>query len=383
MKKIVVLGSTGSVGKNALNIVRKYPDKFKVIGLSANTNYKTLVKQAQEFSVKNIAIYDKTKFTYTKKLCNRSIKIQQGMQGVIDLAVLKKADVILVAISGTTSILPLIEAIKAKKQVAVASKEAFVSAGRIVRELAKKHNVKVLPVDSEHSAIFQCLNGEDTRAVRNLYITGTGGPLRNVEKKDFHKLTVKRVTDHPKWNMGKKITVDSATLMNKGLEVIEAKWLFDIPIEKIKVVLQPEAIVHSMVEFVDGSIMANLSEADMKFPLLYALGYPERLKSSLPKLDFQKLKRLNFLMPDKKKFPALELCYKISSCESSCAVLNAANEQAVLAFLDEKIKFIDIINIVKKVLKKHKPIVKPSLAQILKFDKWAKIEVDRIVNRNS
>ncbi|MDD4203309.1 MAG: 1-deoxy-D-xylulose-5-phosphate reductoisomerase [Candidatus Omnitrophica bacterium] len=383
MRKVVVLGSTGSVGKNALNIIQRYPDKFKVVGLSANTNYKMLIKQAKEFSVKDIAVFDETKVSCALQLCPSSITIRQGMKGVLELAVLKEADIVVIAISGTTSILPLIEAIKAKKQIAVASKEAFVSAGRIVKEMAKKHNVKVLPVDSEHSAIFQCLNGEDHKQIRNIYITGTGGPLRNVERKDFHKLNVKRVTDHPKWNMGKKITVDSATLMNKGLEVIEAKWLFDVPIEKIKVVLQPEAIIHSMVEFQDGTVMANMSEPDMKFPLLYALSYPERLKSSLPRLDFTKLNKLNFKMPDKQKFPALDLCYKVSSCESSCAVLNAANEQAVLAFLDEKIRFLDIIDIVKKVLKKHKPIPKPSLEQILEMDEWAKGEVDKIVNRIS
>lgn len=377
MKKIVILGSTGSIGTNALDVVRRNPDRFKVVGIAANENYALLSKQAHIFNVKEIAIYNKNCFKDLKRRVPDKVKIHAGLEGISKVAGMKEADIVLVAIGGTLSIIPLIAAIEAGKDIALASKEAMVSAGELVMRLAKRKNIQILPVDSEHSAVFQCLRGEKERDLKKIYLTGTGGPLRNVRRELFDRLPVSRITKHPKWKMGKKITVDSATLMNKGLEIIEAKWLFSVDPARIEVLLHPEAIIHSMVEFVDGTVMANMFHPDMRFPILYAFSYPERVPNRFPKLDFLRLKNLTFEKPDFRSFPALKLAYETSRSQSKSAVLNSANEEAVMAFLDGKIRFTKIIDIVEKILRLHKPIENPTLKDILHLDKWAKEEVKR------
>lgn len=373
MKKIVILGSTGSIGRSALDVIKKNPGRFKVVGLGANNNFLELSRQAHEFDVRHTAIYNSA---YRAALKSKlpGAKVYSGIKGMIDLAALKEADIVLMAIGGTLSIMPLVEAIRAKKDVALASKEALISAGGVIMKLAEENGVKLLPVDSEHSAIFQCMNGADKRSVRKIYLTGSGGPLKDVKKSLFDKLPVSRVIKHPKWSMGRKITVDSATLMNKGLEIIEAKWLFSIDIDNIEVILHPEAVIHSMVEFNDGAVMANLFWPDMRIPILYALSYPERVECGLPRVDFLKVRELTFEKPDMKKFPALALAYEAGKSESKSAVLNSVNEAAVNAFLVGKIKFTKIIDIVEKILCRHKEIKNPSLDDIMNLDKWARDE---------
>jgi len=379
MKKIAILGSTGSIGTNALDIIARNPDKFKVVGLAAGSNHGLLARQARRFGAKSVAICDKDKYNDLKKNIFRDTRIYVGMDGVAEIARMKNVDQVLVAIGGTSSIMPLIEAIKAGKQIALASKETLVSAGGIVMDMARNRGVDIIPVDSEHSAIFQCLMAEGKRHLRQIYLTGTGGPLRNISKDRFDRLPVSRVIKHPKWKMGRKITVDSATLMNKGLEVIEAKWLFDVDTGSIRVVLHPEAFVHSMIEFDDGAILANMFQPDMRIPISFAFSYPDRIKNNIPFIDFFRIKNFTFERPDHRKFPALRLAYKASASQSSCAVLNAANEQAVSAFLNREIRFTKIISIVEKVLSLHRRVERPTLDQILGLDRWAKEQVDRLI----
>lgn len=379
MKRIVILGATGSIGTNALDVIKRNPNKFKVVGLAAKENYVRLAHQARRFNVHEIAIYNEKYYQDLRSRVSAKTKVYAGLDGISKIAQGKNVDLVLVAIGGTISIVPLIKAIKAGKQIALASKEALVSAGAVVQKCARENRVKIIPVDSEHSAIFQCLGDQGTKFLKQIYLTGTGGPLRTLRKSIFNKLPISRVINHPKWKMGRKITVDSATLMNKGLEIIEAKWLFSVETNKIKVLLHPEAIIHSMVEFVDGIVMANMFYPDMKFPIAYAFSYPERLYGSrLPQLDFCSLKKLTFETPNMRKFPALNLAYHASKSESACAVLNAANEEAVAAYLDRKIEFTKIIDTIEKVLRLHRRIEKPTLKEILNLDKWAKEEVKRL-----
>ncbi|NQT22426.1 MAG: 1-deoxy-D-xylulose-5-phosphate reductoisomerase [Candidatus Omnitrophica bacterium] len=375
LKRIAILGSTGSIGTNALDVIRRNPEKFNVVGLAAKGNYRLLAQQARAFKVKRIAISDASHYSALKRLVPSGVKICSGVDAPSEIAALKEADMILAAMGGTSSILPVVSAINAKKHVALASKESLVSAGSIVSNLARRKGVEIIPVDSEHSAIFQCMKGEDQRFVKKIFLTGTGGPLRSIKKSSFDKLPFSRIINHPKWKMGRKISVDSATLMNKGLEVIEAKWLFDMPPEKINILLHPEAIIHSMVEFLDGTILGNFFYPDMRIPIFYALNYPMRYKNNLPTVDFFKIKSLTFEKPSFKKFPALQLAYEsLRKGQSACAVLNAANEEAVSLYIDGKIKFTRIVDIVVKVLKKHRVIKKPTLKDILRLDKWAKEE---------
>jgi len=378
MKRIAILGSTGSIGTNALEVIRRNALKYKVVGLAANNNHNLLAYQARLFNVPKIAINNEDNFLDLKRKIPPGAKLFCGEDAASEIASLKEADLVLVAIGGTSSIMPLVSAIKEKKQIALASKETLVSAGEIIMKLVREKKVSLIPVDSEHSAIFQCLQGNNRKFLKKIYLTGTGGPLRLVKRSFFDRLPISMVIRHPKWKMGKKITVDSATLMNKGLEVIEARWLFDIEPEKIKVLLHPEAIIHSMVEFLDGSILANLFYPDMKIPISYAFGFPERFENNLTKIDFLKFNRLNFEKPSLRKFPALNLAYEsLEKGTSACAVLNAANEEAVSLYLNGKIKFTKIIDIVQKVLNLHRAVKSPALKDILRLDKWAKDEARR------
>jgi len=387
MKKITLLGSTGSIGTNALRIISQFPAEFKVEALAADSNIELLREQIKRFKPGFVAVRDVNKARQLRKdlgARNTRLKIYGGDEGIQEAAQCKSADIAVIAISGTAALLPTIKAIEAKKQIALASKEALVTAGRIITALAGKNGVDIIPVDSEHSAIFQCLDGPGSRRyLSKIYLTGSGGPLREVPKRNFDKLSRKQILKHPKWKMGKKITVDSATLMNKGLEVIEARWLFGVGSKEINVLIHPEAIVHSMVEFVDGSVLAQLALTDMKIPILYALTFPERYKTLLPKLEFSKLKNLSFHKPDTNKFPCLGLAYKAMEKDgTSPCVLNAANEEAVRAFLAGKIKFSRIPKIIEKLLSKHRNIKTPTLEDILNTDRWAKEEAKKICCRS-
>jgi len=386
MKKIIVLGSTGSIGTNTLRVISQFPAKFKVEALSVDSNIKLLLQQIKRFKPKAVAVKDANKAGILKRNIGQRaprLKIYEGEDGLRELAAWKSADIVVIAISGTAALLPTLKAIESGKQIALANKEALVTAGKIITTLAKRKGVDVIPVDSEHSAIFQCLGGTRERSrLSKIYLTGSGGPLRKVPKKDFDKLSKSDILRHPKWKMGKKITIDSATLMNKGLEVIEARWLFDVDVDRIQVLIHPEAIVHSMVEFVDSSILAQLAFPDMRLPILYALTFPDRYKANLPKVDFSEVKNLSFHKPDVRRFPCLSLAYEaIKKGGVSPCVLNASNEEAVKAYLGGAIKFSRIPHIIERVLNKHENIKNPTFKDIINIDKWTKEETKKICYR--
>ncbi|MGD2278715.1 MAG: 1-deoxy-D-xylulose-5-phosphate reductoisomerase [Candidatus Omnitrophota bacterium] len=376
MKNIVLLGSTGSVGRNVLDVVRQYPDKFGIKALSSNENVSLLSEQAEEFKPEVVVIGEEKNYSELKEKISPDSRVLAGMEGLEETAAMEDADIIFVAISGTASLKPLVTALEKSKVVALASKEPVVSAGQIIMHVAEKNASSIIPVDSEHSAIMQCLAGKDKKDIRTLYITGTGGPLKGKREEELDSVSVDEVLAHPKWNMGQKITVDSATLMNKGLEVIEARWLFGIPPEMIKVVIHPEAIVHSMVEFIDGTINANMFYPDMRFPILRALAFPDTLENDFPRVDFCRINNLSFSEPDLRHFPALELAYEVLKEGGTMpAVLNSANEAAVKSFLAGKISFTDIMRKIRKILKEHKSKDNPSLEDIIAAEKWAYKEV--------
>ncbi|MGB2629745.1 MAG: 1-deoxy-D-xylulose-5-phosphate reductoisomerase [Candidatus Omnitrophota bacterium] len=378
MKNIVLLGSTGSVGRNVIDVVRRYPDKFKIKAVSSNKNASLLAEQAEEFRPDAVCVGDERCYPELKGKVPSGVRVLAGEEGLGEIAGLEEADIVFIAISGTAALGPLVAALKASKTVALASKEPIVSAGEIIMDIARKSSSRIIPVDSEHSAIMQCLTGRESSDVRTLYITGSGGPLRERKKEEFDSVSVDEVLEHPKWNMGQKITVDSATLMNKGLEVIEARWLFDISPEKIKVVIHPEAIIHSMVEFMDGTINAGMFYPDMRFPILRALAFPEIIDNDFPRVDFSVIKNLSFCEPDAKRFPALELAYGVLNAGGTMpAALNGANEAAVKLFLSGKIKFNEIVRKVNGVLEKHDNLKSPSLKDIVDTEKWAYEEVLR------
>ncbi|OGX42004.1 MAG: 1-deoxy-D-xylulose-5-phosphate reductoisomerase, partial [Omnitrophica WOR_2 bacterium RIFCSPLOWO2_12_FULL_51_24] len=308
MKRIIVLGSTGSIGANALDVIARHPREFSVAGLAAHSNAELLARQAKRFRPKVVAVCNESKINGLRKaLSGTGIKVLGGYEGINELAGYKDADITLVSIVGAAGLIPTLRAIDSVKTVALANKEPLVMAGGIITARAKKRGTKIIPVDSEHSAIFQCLNGHNREDLKKIYLTGSGGPLKNIDPKRFDSLSPEEVVNHPRWKMGRKISVDSATLMNKGLEIIEAKWLFGVSVDKVDVLIHPEAIIHSMVEFVDGSIMAQLSQTDMRLPIMYAFSYPRRIKSVLPGLDFVKLGKFTFAPPDMKKFPCLKM----------------------------------------------------------------------------
>ncbi|MFH1457613.1 MAG: 1-deoxy-D-xylulose-5-phosphate reductoisomerase, partial [Candidatus Omnitrophota bacterium] len=355
MTRIVILGSTGSIGQSALEVVRRFPDKFQVVGLSAYSNIELLSKQIKEFHPELVCAKDRFAGQELKRNVKRRLKILIGEEGLAALAENEKAEKILLAISGSNALMPLLKAIDKGKHIALANKEALVMAGPIIMRQAEKKKIKIIPIDSEQSAIWQCLAQEKSSRLNTIYLTASGGPFRQVSHKEFKDITIKEVLNHPRWKMGKKITVDSATLMNKGLELLEAMFLFDVPCEKIKIVVHPQAIVHSMVEFVDGVILAQLSATDMRIPIQYALTYPARLPNGFPRVDFYKLKELTFQKPDFRRFPCLGLAYRSArELGTLPAVLNAANEISVDEFLRGRIKFILIPRIIEKVLDRHR-----------------------------
>lgn len=374
MKKIIILGSTGNVGTQVLDVVDKYPAKFKVIALSANNNIALLKKQIEKYRPLFVGVADEKKADKLKKQTN--IPIFSGKDASLELAASKEYDTLVNSLVSLSGIKATLEAIKNEKNIALANKETLVAAGEIVMREVRKNKIKLMPIDSEHSALFQCLNGEEKKNVRQLIITCSGGALRDKTKDEMKNITVKDALGHKTWNMGKKITIDSATLMNKGFEVIEAMWLYDIPVEKIKVVIHPESIIHSMVEYSDGSIMAQLSDPDMRLPIQYALSYPERWDAPIKYFDFSK--NLTFKEPDLERFPclgyALEAAQKMGTLP---AAMNAANDYMVEKFLNKECRFLDIQKVIRKVMDEHKIVKNPALKEIEKAIADAKIKAEK------
>jgi 1-deoxy-D-xylulose-5-phosphate reductoisomerase len=373
MKRVVVLGSTGSIGTSTLKVAGDLPDQIRLIGLAAGNNSPLLLKQTLQHHPEAISIGDARQARDLENSLGPSIRVHTGAEGLLALATLPAADIVLIAIVGTAGLQPALAAIRAGKDIAVASKEILVMAGEIVMREAQKNGVRVLAVDSEHSAIFQCLDGKPASSVRALWLTASGGPFRSTPKAEFAAITVERALRHPSWVMGRKITIDSATLFNKGLEMIEARWLFDIEIARVRVVVHPQSVVHSMVEFVDGSMLAQLSTPDMCLPIQYALTYPARAASRRVQTNLARLGQLTFEEPDRERFPALDLARKAGEIGGTLpAVLNAANEVAVSAFLNGRLNFPQISECVARVMDHHAVVPHPSLDQILAADSWAR-----------
>ena len=378
MKKLSILGSTGSIGTQTLDIIRNNTSEFKVIGLSVNNNIELLKKQVLEFKPEAVAVMDSVKADELKEEVD--VSVYSGIDGIIKIAKLNETDTVINALVGSAGVGPTIEAIRAKKNIALANKETLVTAGSVVMEEVKKNNVNLMPIDSEHSAIFQCINGEKMEDVNKIIITASGGPFRGYSKEQLGKVTVKDALKHPTWEMGNKITIDSATLMNKGFEVIEAFWLYGVGYENIEVVVHPQSIIHSLVEFKDSSVMAQLGNPSMKIPVQYALSYPKRFKLNSKKLNLTEIGKLSFEEPDFERFPCLKYAFDTGKIGGSMgAVLSAANEIAVYAFLDEKIKYLDIAKIIKKMIDEHKVIKNPDINQILDVDKKIKEETRKII----
>ena len=374
-KKIVILGSTGSIGQQTLEVIRKFSNEFEVVGLSGWENTTFLKEQISLFKpkvavVKNEYIARKLK----KDLDNSSdIKILWGTEGLIKISTLEEADIIVVAITGIASLIPTFEAVKNGKKIALASKEAMVVAGELLVNEAKLRNAKILPIDSEHSAILQCLNNEQKNCVEKIILTASGGALYDFTETALKNVSIEDALNHPTWKMGKKVTIDSATLMNKGLEVIEAKWFFNIPVNKIEIVIHPQSYVHSMVQFIDGTILAQISEHDMKIPIQYALFYPNRTINNFSRLELTKIGQLTFKKPNFSKFPCIKLAYQALEIGGTMpAVLNGANEIAVNAFLNSQISFSAIPLIIQYTMKEHKPKYNPNISDILDADYWAR-----------
>ena len=377
-KKIAVLGSTGSIGTQTLDIVRANGD-LEVEALSAGSNIDLLEQQIREFRPKLAAVYQEEKAVQLReRLRDMDVRVVSGMDGLLELAVMPETEILVTAIVGMIGIRPTIAAIEAGKDIALANKETLVTAGHLIMPLAKEKGVKILPVDSEHSAIFQCLSGEERRSVDKLLITASGGPFRGKKREDLRKVTVEDALRHPNWSMGHKITIDSATLVNKGLEVMEARWLFDVELNDIQVVVQPKSIIHSMVQFRDGAVMAQLGTPDMKLPIQYALYYPDRRYLEGERLDFRTLKEITFEEPDTETFEGLPLAVRASREGGTMpTIFNAANERLVAKFLHREIAFLDIYDGIRGAMEHHQKKENPSLEEILDAEREAWEWVDQ------
>ncbi len=380
-RRIAILGSTGSIGRQTLDVIREHRDLFEVELLTCNSSFMTLAAQAREFDANNAVICDETKYkALADALEGSDTKAFSGMKSVCDLVTSDSIDIVVASMVGFSGLVPTISAIKAGKVIALANKETLVAAGSIVMGLSKKYNAPILPVDSEHSAIFQCLLAAQGNKVRKIHLTASGGPFRTWDKEKITTATKDMALKHPNWSMGAKITIDSATMMNKGFEVIEAKWLFDTPVEKINVVVHPESIIHSMVEFEDGAVIAQMAEPDMREPIQFAIGFPERLPLGNKKLDFSKLGSISFSEPDLDRFPALGLAFKaIERGGNIPCALNAANESAVAAFLRDEIPFYGISDIAAECMEKIPYIANPELEDIFETNSQARSMADWLI----
>ncbi len=382
MKNVVILGSTGSIGKSALDVIRNLQHKYKVSALSANSQWELLAKQANEFKPESVSLADERWIDSLKNnLSETSVQIHTGADSVREMVSKDDVDIVISAIVGGAGLPAAVEVIKNGKTLALANKEALVMAGGLVVSMAKENGVSIIPVDSEHSAVLQALRSGHRDEVKKIIITASGGPFYNLPKEKLSKVTKEEALNHPTWKMGQKITIDSATLMNKALEIIEAKWLFGLNSTQIEVIIHPESIVHSLVEFCDGSVIAQMGLPDMKVPIQFALTYPNRENGNVQSLDLAKLGSLNFQKPDMDKFPSLRLGYEVVEKGGTMgATLNAANEVAVQAFLDRKIKFTDITKTVEHVMKEHNFIKDPTLQDIMNADEYARKETKKCLS---
>lgn len=374
MKKISILGSTGSVGQQTLDIIREHPERFKIVGLAVMQSIDELELQIKEFNPEIVAVFDKEKADVLATRISSNIKITWGIEGLIEVATHSSADLVLNSVVGSIGLVPTLAAIRSKKNIALANKETLVAGGDLVMRESIANNVKIIPVDSEHSAIFQCLQGENIKELNRLILTASGGPFRKWEYTDIQKAKAQDALKHPNWSMGRKISIDSATLMNKGLEVIEAKWLFDVDLDKIDVVIHPQSIIHSMIELIDNSVIAQLGVPDMKLPIQYAFSYPKRIKGNVKPLDFGNLSNLTFKKPDTKRFPCLTLAYEAMKIGKTMpCILNAANELLVEYYLKDKINFYDIPRYIEKVMEIHNPFEYNTVEELLELEKWVRI----------
>jgi len=382
-KRVVILGATGSIGESALKVARDIPERMEIVGLAAHRNAEKLAAAANAARPQSVCLVDETKIDTLREALEYKPRVFSGEDGLRQIASLANTDMVLVAIVGTAGLRPALAAIDAGKDLAVASKEILVMAGEAVTAAARKRGVKILPVDSEHNAIFQCLDGRASE-VRRIILTASGGPFRETPADEFVELTPEQALKHPTWNMGPKITIDSATLFNKGLEMIEAHWLFGVEMKRVEVVIHPQSIVHSMVEFADGSTLAQLSYSDMCFPIQYAVTWPDRVANTLPPLDFGKLSKLEFSPPRYDAFPALNLARRAGETGGTLpAVMNAANEIAVAAFLDRQLRFPQIWQIVEMVMERHASVAHPDLDAILAADRWAREQAGKHVKTSN
>lgn len=374
MKQIAILGSTGSIGTQTLDVVRQHPDAFNVYALTANRSIDLLIQQAIEFNPAVVCIADESLYHPLREaLSDLPIRVMAGTKAIAEMVTMPAIDVVVAAMVGYAGLRPTIEAIKAKKTIALANKETLVVAGDIICRLAQRHHVKMLPVDSEHSAIFQSLVGEDMDSVEKLLLTASGGPFRNYTYEQMQHVTAAQALQHPNWEMGAKITIDSASMMNKGFEVIEARWLFDIPVEKIQVLVHPQSVVHSAVQFVDGSVKAQLGTPDMRMPIQYALTYPERWQSQVPRLDLFSTQQLTFEEPDMQRFPNLRLAYEaIDRGGNMPCILNAANEVVNLAFRENKCGFLQMSEIIEQTMNRTSFIAQPTYEDYVQTDAEAR-----------
>ncbi|MGI6038194.1 MAG: 1-deoxy-D-xylulose-5-phosphate reductoisomerase [Limnochordia bacterium] len=378
MKKLAILGATGSIGTQTLDIIRSYPDQFQVVALTARSNVELLARQALEFRPRMLAVESPAGAERLRQLVGDDFQILTGPQGLIEAATHEEAHMVITALVGAVGILPTLAAIEAGKDIGLANKETLVAAGSLTMEKARQRGVQILPIDSEHSAIFQCLQGQDK--LTRIILTASGGPFRNYRQEQLEAVTPQAALQHPNWDMGGKITIDSATLMNKGLEVIEAHWLFGLDYDQIDVVIHPQSIVHSLIELGDGSVLAQLGWPDMRIPIQYALTYPQRWPTQLKPLSLTKIGTLEFAPPNRELFPCLDLAYAAGRAGGSLpAVMNAANEEAVTAFLAAKIPFTAIPRIIRAVMDKHDHQREPDLDQILLADRWARQQARQMI----
>ena len=380
MKKIAILGSTGSIGTQTLDVVREHPDELEVVALAAGRNKDRLNAQIEEFKPRIVSLDDPQAAAELKEEWkDRGVEVLCGKEGLMAVAGMEESDIVVTAVVGMMGILPTMEAISKGKDIALANKETLVTAGHLIIPMAKKYGVRILPVDSEHSAIFQCLHGNRHQDVDKLLITASGGPFRGRKREDLEKVTLQDALKHPNWAMGQKITIDSSTMVNKGLEVMEAHWLFDVDYDRIQVVVQPQSIIHSMVQFVDGAVLAQLGTPDMRVPIEYALFYPERRSLGGDRLDFSTLQSIQFEKPDYETFRGLKLALEAGKAGGSMpTVFNAANERAVALFLKEQIRYTDIVKIIETCMDRHVLIEHPALEEILGTEQWVYQEIERI-----
>ncbi|MBL0388948.1 1-deoxy-D-xylulose-5-phosphate reductoisomerase [Tumebacillus sp. ITR2] len=381
-RTITILGSTGSIGTSTLDVVASHPDQYRVAAIAAGNNLDVLLKQIEQFRPELVSVATEEGARAVQDRFGSSVEVMVGQEGLVAVATHEAADLVLTAVVGAVGLLPTLEALKKGKHIALANKETLVAAGHLVTALAKEKGCDLLPVDSEHSAIFQCLNGERLTDVERIIVTASGGPFRDKTRDEMAQVTVKDALNHPNWAMGAKITIDSATLMNKGLEVIEAHWLFDMPYDKIDVIVHPESIVHSLVEFADGSMMAQMGAPDMRVPIQYALTHPTRLPGSYKRLNLLEANSLHFRAPDLDRFPCLRYAYDAGRIGGSMpAVLNAANEVANGMFREERISFLDIERVNAAVMERHDVLTNPGLDDILSADAWARIAAREVAQK--